>query len=92
MHYDGLSKLFADCYGIGSFVTPLALDACHAHLGAQATCTDTMCGLAQVVEGKGPTCITWAYQGSDTSVIGHVNVSPEAGVCQCPSATDPTWF
>lgn len=92
-HFDGISNMFYDCYGVGSFVTPLALDACRAHLGAQATCKDTMCGLAQVVEGTGPSCVTWAYQG-DSTLIGHVRVSAsaEAGVCECPEAGDPAWY
>lgn len=92
MHYDGISKSFADCYGVGSFVTPLAMDACRAHFGPQATCTNTTCGLAQVVEGTGPGCVAWAYQGADTTLIGHVHVTTDAGGCQCPTASDPTWF
>jgi hypothetical protein len=91
-HFDGISKTFYDCYGVGSFVTPLALDACRAHFGPQATCKDTTCGLAQVVEGTGPACVTWAYQGSDTTLIGLVRVSAEAGVCECPEAGDPAWY
>jgi hypothetical protein len=89
MHYDGLSSYFYDCYGMGSFVTPLALDACNAHFDASVACSATTCGLAEVVQGKGTECVTWAYQGADTSLWGHVRA---AATCECPEAGDPSWY
>jgi hypothetical protein len=90
MHSDGLGHAFYDCYGVGSFVTPLALDACHAYFDASSACSATMCGIQEVVEGMGTSsCVVWTYQGADTSAWGHVHA---AATCICPDAGDPSWF
>jgi len=91
-HTDGFSHTFYDCYGVYSWVTPLALDACRAYFDAEAPCAATMCGESQVVEGTGAGCITWTYQGNDIDAIGHVRASKDGGSCQCPDGGDLSWY
>jgi hypothetical protein len=89
MHSDGLGHSFYDCYGVGSFVTPLAMDACRAYFDASSPCSATMCGVQEVVEGMGTKCVVWTYQGADTTAWGHVH---EDTTCVCPDAGDPSWY
>jgi hypothetical protein len=90
-HTDGFSHTFYDCYGVYSWCTPLALDACRAYFDASSPCVATTCGVSEVVEGTGPTCVTWAYEGSDISTYGHVRKS-DGGACECPDGGDPLWY
>ncbi len=90
-HQDGFGHAFYDCYGVGQWATGLAMDACQAHFDASASCVATTCALSQVVEGTASTCVTWSYEGNDTSTIGHVHSSANT-TCVCPDAGDPSWY
>ncbi len=91
-HTDGFSHTFYDCYGVLSWVTPLALDACHAYFDASSPCSATTCGMSEVVEGTGSACVTWTYQGNDIDAIGHVREGKDGGPCECPDGGDLSWY
>ena len=91
-HTDGFSHTFYDCYGVYSWVTPLALDACRAYFDAEAPCVATMCGESEVVEGTAGACVTWTYQGNDIDAIGHVRKGTDGGPCECPDGGDLSWY
>jgi hypothetical protein len=91
-HTDGFSHTFYDCYGVFSWVTPLALDACRAYFDAATPCAAATCGMSEVVEGTGSACVTWTYQGNDIDAIGHVRAGKDGGPCECPDGGDPSWY